>query len=122
MTLVDSSVWIDHWRRGNAKLSTALESGSVAAHPFVIGELACGNVPRRATTLPLLQALPLVPSARHEEVMTLVEREGLSATGLGWVDAHLLTAARLSSTRLWTLDRALRRAAERLGVFGEPEA
>jgi predicted nucleic acid-binding protein len=122
VTLVDSSVWIDHWRRGNARLATALEHGRVVAHPFVIGELACRTMPRRSTTLPLLEALPEVPMARHDEVMMLIERHGVAGTSLGWVDAHLLASATLSSTRLWTLDRALRRAAERLDVFAEPEA
>jgi predicted nucleic acid-binding protein len=119
--LVDSSIWIDHWRRGNARLAGALDSGGVAAHPFVVGELACGSIPRRAETLRWLEALPAVPVARHEEVMALVDREGLAAKGLGWIDAHLLAASRLSATRLWTLDRALRKAAEQIGVFGEPE-
>ena len=121
MTLVDSSVWIDHWRRGNSRLAEALEHGRVVAHPFVIGELACGTMPRRSSTLPLLEALPAVPTARHDEVMTLIERRGIAGTGLGWVDAHLLASAMLSGTPLWTLDRALRRAAERLDVFAEPE-
>lgn len=122
MILVDRSVWIDHWRRGNSRLATALELGRVVAHPFVIGELACGTIPRRLSTLPLLEALPLVLAARHDEVMMLIERHGISGTGLGWVDAHLLASAMLSATPLWTLDRPLRRAAERLDVFGEPEA
>ena len=122
MTLVDSSVWIDHWRRGNARLAAALEVGRVVAHPFVIGELACGTMPRRSSTLPLLEALPVVPTARHDEVMMLIERHNIAGTGLGWVDAHLLASATLSGTPLWTLDRALRRAAERLDVFSEPGA
>ena len=122
MTLVDTSVWIDHWRHGNARLAATLEGGLAAAHPFVIGELACGNMPRRASTLRLLEALPKVPAARDQEVMTLIEAAGLSGIGLGWVDAHLLAASRMSGMSLWTLDRALRRAAERLGVFEEPEA
>ena len=122
MILVDRSVWIDHWRRGNSRLATALELGRVVAHPFVISELACGTIPRRLSTLPLLEALPLVLAARHDEVMMLIERHGISGTGLGWVDAHLLASAMLSATPLWTLDRPLRRAAERLDVFGEPEA
>jgi predicted nucleic acid-binding protein len=103
-------------------LAAALELGRVAAHPCVIGELACGNMPRRSTTLRLLEALPRVSTARHDEVMALIERQRIAGKGLGWVDAHLLAAARLSDTPLWTLDRALRRAAEALGVFAEPEA
>jgi predicted nucleic acid-binding protein len=120
--LVDTSVWIDHWRRGNSRLAAALELGRVIAHPFVIGELACGTMPRRSSTLSLLEALPVVLTARHDEVMTLIERHRIAGTGLGWVDAHLLASAALSGTPLWTLDRPLRRAAERLDVFGEPEA
>ena len=96
--------------------------GRVVAHPFVIGELACGTIPRRSSTLPLLEALPVVLTARHDEVMMLIERHGIAGTGLGWVDAHLLASATLTGTPLWTLDRALRRAAERLDVFGEPGA
>ena len=122
MTLVDSSVWIDHWRHGSPRLVAALDLGRVAAHPFVIGELACGHLPRRAMTLRLLDALPKVPAARHHEVMTLVEAGSLSGTGLGWVDAHLLAASKMSGTPIWTLDRALRQAAERLGVYQEPGA
>jgi predicted nucleic acid-binding protein len=118
--LVDSSVWIDHWRRGNGRLASALELGRVVMHPFVLGELACGTMPRRSSTRSLLEALPVVLTARHDEVMMLIERHGLAGTGLGWVDAHLLSSALLSGTPLWTLDRPRRRAAERLDVFGEP--
>ena len=121
MTLVDTSVWIDHWRRGNARLVAVLESGRVALHPFVIGELSCGSLPKRATTIRLLEALPQLAVARHTEVMSFVEHERLAASGIGWTDAHLLAAARLSSTPVWTLDRALGRAAKRLGLFNEPE-
>lgn len=122
MTLVDSSVWIDHWRRGNARLTTALGAGRVLAHPFVIGELACGSLPRRATTLHLLGRLPSAMVARNSEVMSLVESHGLAGRGLGWIDVHLLAAARLTRVPLWTLDKALRRAAEALDVYGEDEA
>jgi predicted nucleic acid-binding protein len=122
MTLVDTSVWVDHWRRGNAQLAVGLTGGGVLMHPFVIGELACGTLPKRSTTLRLLEALPLAAVARHEEVMAMLEQRGLSGGGLGWVDVHLLTAASLNSVRLWTLDKALRRAAERLDVYGECEA
>ena len=121
MTLVDSSVWIDHWRRGNPRLASGLAAGRVLVHPFVIGELACGTLPKRAQTLRLLEVLPSVTLARHGEVMTLLEARGLAGRGLGWVDVHLLAAAGLSDVPLWTLDRALRGAAERLGLYGECE-
>jgi predicted nucleic acid-binding protein len=122
VTLVDTSVWVDHWRRGNEQLAGGLATGEVLVHPFVIGELACGTLPRRATTLRLLEALPVAAIARHGEVMAMLEERGLAGGGLGWVDVHLLAAATLSSVRLWTLDKALRRAAERLDVYGECEA
>lgn len=122
MTLVDSSVWIDHWRKGNARLATALAAGRVLSHPFVIGELACGNLPERPRTLRWLSLLPALTVAHHTEVMTLIDARRLAGLGLGWVDVHLLAAARLGDVPLWTLDRALRRAAEALGVFGEGEA
>lgn len=118
--LVDSSVWIDHWRRGNALLAAALEAGRVASHPFVIGEVACGTMARRALMLRFLDALPKVPPARHHEVMALIDAGGLAGMGLGWVDAHLLAASKMTGTPLWSLDRALRQAAERLGVGAAP--
>jgi predicted nucleic acid-binding protein len=99
-----------------------LAAGGVLMHPFVIGELACGTLPKRAATLRLLDALPVAAVARHEEVMALLEQRTLAGGGLGWVDVHLLTAASLNSVRLWTLDKALRRAAERIDVYGECEA
>jgi predicted nucleic acid-binding protein len=122
VTLVDSSVWIDHWRRGNLMLAGALERGHVAVHPFVIGELACGNMPNRTVTLRFLDALPKLSPARHNEVMTLVESAPFWGSGLGWLDAHLLAAAKLNGAPLWTLDKALRHAARRLGIHEEPEA
>ena len=121
MTLVDTSVWVDHWRRGNTQLAAGLAAGGVLIHPFVIGELACGTLPKRSTTLRLLEALPAAGVALHREVMALVEQQALAGGALGWVDVHLLAAASLNSVRLWTLDKALRRAAERLDVYGECE-
>ena len=106
---------------GNAQLAVGLAAGVVLAHPFVIGELACGTLPKRSTTLRLLEALPVAVVAGHGEVMALLEQRALAGGGLGWVDVHLLAAASLSSVRLWTLDKALRRAAERLDVYGECE-
>ena len=114
--LVDTSVWIDHFRRGNATLAETLEDGSVWCHPFVIGELACGGLSNRRRILSLMEALPRAPEAEHGEVMELVDRNRLAGTGIGWVDAHLLAAARLGNLWLWTLDRPLARVARRLGV------
>lgn len=114
--LVDTSVWIDHLRRGNGLLASRLRNGEVETHPFVVGELACGKLRRRDEILSLLRALPAVTRAEHEEVLGLVESKRLAGRGLGWIDAHLLASAMLHRTTLWTLDRRLAAEARRLGV------
>lgn len=107
MLLVDTSVWIGHLRRSDERLVRALEAGAVLTHPFVIGELACGSLCRRAEFLGELERLPLAAEATHEEVLQMVERHRLYGKGLGWVDLHLLTSARLSGVELYTSDSAL---------------
>ena len=116
--LVDTSVWINHFRRPNADLEHLLGQGRVMTHPFVVGELACGLLGRRAEILRLMEALPAAPVATHDEVMMLIERQHLHGTGIGWIDAHLLASARLSRQPLWSADRRLRNAAVRLGLAG----
>lgn len=122
MILADTSVWIDHFRMGNARLSDLLNEGAVLCHPFVIGELACGNLRKRDEILSLLAALPEAPAALHGEVLGFVAQHGLNGRGLGWIDAHLLASAMLSKCRLWTLDKQLERAARKLGVSGSGRA
>ena len=112
--LVDTSLWVEHLRRGHAGLTARLEQGHVVTHPFVIGELACGHWRKRAEILGLLNALPRCEPCDHDEVLALVDARGLAASGLGWVDVHLLAAALLSGEPLWTLDARLGRAAARL--------
>jgi len=107
MTLVDTSVWIDHFRNDSPRLRELLEDGEVATHPMVLGELACGNLPRRVQTLRLLACLPRVPQAPDRLVLQSIESRRRFGKGIGWIDAHLLTAALLSSVDLWTLDRRL---------------
>ena len=114
MTLVDSSVWIGHLKRRNEQLVAALELGLVGSHPFVIGELALGSLGPRHQFVVDLGRLQSAPLARHEEVMSLVERERLGASGIGWVDAHLLASARLARMTLWTDDRRLAAVVSRL--------
>ena len=116
MTLVDTSVWVDHLRRGDTVLRAALEVGEVAIHPFVIGELACSSLRRRADILRLLAALPHARVATHDEAMALIDTHALGGAGIGWVDVHLLAASLLSRVRLWTRDRRLQAVADRLGV------
>jgi len=116
MILVDTSVWVSHLRHGDPRLVDLLDEGSVLVHPFVIGELACGNLKNRAEILSLLRALPLTAIAEHEEIMLFIETNGLMGRGLGYVDVHLLAAAVLSDVRLWTGDRSLLDACADLGL------
>ena len=112
MTLVDTSVWIDHLRRGDAELSALLEDGMVLVHPFVIGEIACGTLREREVVLGHLRHLPEAPLATEAEVHHLLEGHRLGGRGLGWVDLHLLASARLAAVPLITRDRALRDVAQ----------
>lgn len=108
MILVDTSVWIDHLHRSEPMLVEALEREEVLTHPFVIGELACGTIVRRAEVLESLAALPSAIVAADEEVLELIERRRLWGKGLGYADAHLLASALLTGgTQLWTRDRRL---------------
>lgn len=116
MILVDTSLWIAHFRKGVPKLGELLREGLVVVHPFVVGELACGNLKHRARILADLQALPSATSAADFEVMGLIEDHELWGLGIGWIDSHLLAASLLSNCLLWTLDRPLLRAAESAGV------
>lgn len=118
--LVDTSVWVDHLRRSDPALSVLLNRGEVECHPFIVGELACGFLHRRSEVLLLLQRLPHVALAAHEEVLTLIERHGLMARGIGWIDAHLLASASLAGSLLWTRDRRLREVAQMLNLYAQP--
>ena len=115
MTLIDTSVWIDHFRLGSERLSEMLESGACQTHEVVIGELACGTLPRREATLLLLEQLPRIRSASAEEAMWLLRHARLHGRGLGWTDLLLLASALAAETSLWTLDARLARAAHALG-------
>jgi hypothetical protein len=108
MILVDTSVWVDHLRNGNARLAALLDDAEVATHPHVIGELACGNLRNRAAILFLLDNLPRVSVATDAEVLIYIEEHRLMGRGIGYIDAHLLAASALSgSMQMWTLDRRL---------------
>lgn len=115
MVLVDTSVWVDHFRRGVPELIKELQAGAVICHPFIIGELACGHLKNRDEILQLLQTLATAVVAGHEEVLGFIESHHLMGTGLGYVDVHLLASARLTGTPLWTRDRPLKTAAANLG-------
>lgn len=116
MVLVDTSVWVQHLRRGEARLAALLSAGEVLCHPFVIGELACGHIRRRNEIFRLLSALPSVDEATHDEVLDFIERRRLQGKGLGLIDMHLLASCVLAGKPLWTLDARLARAASQIGV------
>ena len=116
MILADTSVWVEHFRRGLPALAQQLQASQIACHPVVIGELACGNLARRAHTLAWLQRLPPVPERSAAETMTFLENHRLHGRGLGWSDMQLLAAAHSASLPLWTLDRRLAEAAHSLGL------
>ena len=108
MILVDTSVWVDHLRDGAPALAAALEQGSVLMHPFVLGELACGNLKNRGEVLRLLGDLPAAPLATDPEALDYIERRALMGRGIGYVDVHLLASAVLAgAARLWTRDKRL---------------
>ena len=120
MILADTSVWIDHLRRGDERLSAALDADQVLTHPFVIGELACGNLRKRTELLDMLSRLPATQTATDDEVLTFIERKRLIGRGIGIVDAHLLASVALSTpARLWTRDRQLKAAATELKLAYE---
>jgi len=112
MVLVDTSVWVAHFREGNAALADLLHNEAVACHPFIVGELACGNLKNRTMILTLLESLPMAIAAEHEEVLVFIERNRLMGKGMGYVDVHLLTSALLTGLSLWTLDRRLEQVSD----------
>jgi predicted nucleic acid-binding protein len=116
MVLVDTSIWVSHLRIGDARLNALLQEEEVICHPFIVGELACGNIKNRTEVLTLLQALPMARMAKKEEVLRFIESHGLMGVGLGLIDVHLLASALLSKARLWTTDKPLREASVKLNV------
>ncbi|WP_353203724.1 type II toxin-antitoxin system VapC family toxin, partial [Sphingomonas sp.] len=115
MLLVDTGIWIDHLRSGDAVLGRVLLAGNVLGHPMVTGELAMGSLADRIGFLTLLQRLPQAVRVSDAEVLALVERGTLFSRGLGFVDAHLLAATLLTpDARLWTRDKRLADAAAEL--------
>jgi len=124
LILVDTSVWVDHLRRGEAQLAGLLDRGVVAVHPFVVGEIACGSLADRVAVLELFQQLATVTVADHDEELAFIERRRLHGRGIGYVDANLLASVALThGARLWTRDRRLHSVAEDLGLaMTEPNA
>jgi hypothetical protein len=120
MILVDTSIWADHFGRRNADLDSLIRRETLVCHAFVTAEIALGNLADPEGTLWMLEAMPQVLVATHVELMTLIRSANLAGSGVGFFDAHLLAACRLSGARLWTKDRRLRVQADALGVSWNP--
>ncbi|MDJ0813520.1 MAG: type II toxin-antitoxin system VapC family toxin [Woeseiaceae bacterium] len=121
MILADTSVWVDHFKSGSSGLESLLEQGRVCGHPFVIGELACGNLQSRQTVIDLLGRLPQAPQASQDEVLHFIDVHELMGRGVGFIDVHLLAATALAGdARLWTKDRRLAQLAGELQLSHVP--
>jgi predicted nucleic acid-binding protein len=117
MTLVDTSVWIDHFRKSDPRLVDLLHDGVVVSHPFVVGEVALGSFKHRSEILDLLEALPALDVVPHHEASAFVERYKLAGTGIGWIDLHLLAAAHPAGIEVLTNDARLRAQSARLRLM-----
>ena len=118
--LVDTSVWIDHFRSDSPGLRRMLDENLVVCHPLIIGELACGQMKRRTEVLTSLAELPAIPMIEHEELLAFIETHTLFGQGLGWIDVHLLASTCRQRLTLWTRDQPLRQAARKLHCCFEP--
>lgn len=121
MYLVDSSIWIDHFRKSNPRLVQALTDQLVMCHPFIIGELALGSLKDRQTVISMLQALPQAAKADDDEVLKLIETQGLFSRGLGLIDAHLIASALIEGdVKIWTGDKRLAAISDEMNLGGMP--
>ena len=116
MVLVDTSVWVSHLRNGDVGLEKLLNDGEVVCHPFIVGELACGNLKNRHEILAHLRSLPMSVSVEHDEVLKLIENHQLMGKGLGYIDVHLIASALLTGVPLWTFDKTLNRITQKLRI------
>ena len=114
MVLVDTSIWVTHLRQGSRQLESLLMDAEVMCHPFIIGELACGNLKNRSEIISLLQSLPMVPTIEFDEFLFFIDKNRLMGKGIGFVDVHLLASAQLTGIPLWTADKRLKSSADQL--------
>jgi predicted nucleic acid-binding protein len=114
MILVDTSVWVEHFRKGLQELEILLNEGEVATHPFIIGELACGGLTNRSEILSLLQSLPALTTIDLDEYLHFVSSHQIIGKGIGFVDIHILASAYIDSNFLWTLDKKLHAIATKM--------
>lgn len=116
MILADTSIWGDHFRKTSRKLVGLLETEDVVIHPFVLGELACGNLANRKEIITLLHALPHVTKVDDDELLLFIEHHRLMARGIGLVDAHILASCRIDTCLLWTRDKRLHALASEMKI------
>ena len=116
MVITDTSIWVTHLSQGSRQLEKLLIDAEVMCHPFIIGELACGNLKNRNEIISLLQSLPMAPTIEFDEFIFFIERNRLMGIGIGFVDVHLLASAQLTGIPLWTADKRLKSAATKLDL------
>ena len=116
MVMVDTSIWVDHLREGSHHLEELLLDTKVVCHPFIVGELACGNIKNRNEFLSLIQTLPVAPVIDLNEFLYFVDQNRLMGKGIGFVDIHLLASALLSEIPLWTSDKKLKSVLTELNI------
>jgi predicted nucleic acid-binding protein len=116
MVLVDTSIWVAHLRHGDRQLERLLMDAEVICHPFIIGELACGNINNRHEILSLLKSLPSAPVIEFDEFLFFIDENQLMRIGIGFVDVHILASAKLAGSLLWTADKKLNSAAINLSL------
>lgn len=116
MILIDTSIWIRHFKSPNERLVSLLSDNQVAIHEFIIGELACGQLKFREEILELLQTLPLLPTLSHEEVLYMINKRKLYGSGIGWVDAHLVASTLVTKNHVWSYDKSLINITEKLNI------
>lgn len=120
MVLVDTSVWVRHFREGDPDLKQLLNDGQVMCHPYIVVELACGNLKNTREIISLMQLLPSATLAHHEEVLQFIELNHRMGRGLGYVDVHLSASALLTGVPMWSYDKRLNEANEILGIRYDP--
>lgn len=115
--LLDTSIWIRHFKTSNLRVVQLLESESVVSHEFVVAEMACGSLKSREETLGYLKELITLPTVSTQEVLLLIETKKLYSRGIGLIDAQLLASTLIvPDTQLWTADKRLENIAHELGI------
>ena len=116
MVLVDTSVWITHFREGLPHLEQLLMNASVGIHPFIIGEIACGHLKNRKEILSLLDELPKMQSVENQEILAFIDQRKLMGLGIGLIDIHILASSIMSNSYLWTFDKKLDLISKKLRI------